>query len=250
MFQPHKPIPVEPTFDEFVESQNGKLVKHLIDKNPDFDNADYLFSAANVIAELKEITTEFHLANGHAKKLHEIFVEFERRGEMTWEDVLAQRFPREFRRQQMRLFRPPIQRILKKANRQIRVTKSALERENASGVLFVVNDGFTAVSPVWVHGLLAESLVHSYGSIECLVYMTVNSYVGIPNDDYARLIWTTSYADTAPDELVRFIDDLGRGWRKFLEAKIGPFDVSSESPDRTKLLGSEIVLPGRTRSRE
>ncbi len=241
MRQPHTPIAVEKTFDEFIRSYGGQRVADLIPANPNFENADYLFLADNIVAELKEITTEFHLAEGHYQKLYEVFCDLERTNKMTWADVEAGRFPREFRVQQTRLFRPPIQRMLKKANRQIRATKDHLKLEAARGLILVVNDGFTSISPLWVKALIAESLVHSHKSIDAFVYLTVNTYVDLPSSEYANLIWTAAYNKSAPDSLVHFVDEIGRAWGKFLDTKIGPFDVSQETDNHDALIGSRVV---------
>ena len=56
---PHAPLPVEKTWHRFVECTNGSVVASLLPASPSFDNADYLFSQAQVVAELKEVQTEF-----------------------------------------------------------------------------------------------------------------------------------------------------------------------------------------------
>ena len=55
----HEPIPVEDTWNEFVLSVDGCLTTTLLTEPPDFENADYLFRDSGVVAELKEIETEF-----------------------------------------------------------------------------------------------------------------------------------------------------------------------------------------------
>ncbi len=158
-------------------------------------------------------------------------------------------YPKWFYPQFVRLFRPPISRILKKANRQIRGTKQHFGITTATGVLFLVNDGFTAIGPDMVRALSASLLVNSYSSIDCFVYVTVNRYVEIPKSDVPRLVWAPTYSDRAPDPLVGFIDDLGRQWFRFLESKIGPFTLrNGETPHAEALRDSKsIVLPGEHR---
>ena len=242
MWRPHTPIPVEATFDEFVRNVGGEKVSDFLPPNPHFSNADYLFARDGVVAELKEITTEFSKADGVFEKQYGIVREFRQRNEISWGDLVrGGPFPPEYHRQQLRLFRPPIQRILKKANRQIKETKAALDREDDLGLLLLVNDGFTSISPLRVSALVAESLVHSYKSITAFVYMTVNTYVDVPSSEYAALLWVTAYDDNAPDQLVTFVDDLGRAWRKFLEKRIGPLTGSRETQDRDILKGAKAI---------
>jgi hypothetical protein len=242
MWRPHDPIPVEPTFDEFVRSVGGKRVSDLLPKNPNFENADYLFESDDIVAKLKEITTEFSKANGFFEKHYGIVREFRKRNLISWGDLVrGGPFPPEYHLEYIRLFRPTIQRILKKANRQIKSSKEALKRRDSQGLLIIVNDGFTSVSPFKVRALISDSLVSSYKSISAFIYVTVNTYVELRDSDYAHLIWAAVYAPDTPDSLVDFVDNLGRKWRSFLEGKIGPFDVNSETQNRDILMGSSAI---------
>lgn len=56
---PHEPLAVEATWDEFVQSVGGQRISELLPKSPNFDNADYLFEPEGIVAELKEVKTEF-----------------------------------------------------------------------------------------------------------------------------------------------------------------------------------------------
>lgn len=154
-------------------------------------------------------------------------------------------FPPWFNEEFIRLARPAILRVLKKANRQIRDTKKALRISKPHGVLIFVNDGFTGLGPDIVHALACDALVHSYSSIDCFLYITVNRYVEVASSNEPKLIWNPSYSDRASDDIVHFIDNLGRNWFNFLEAKIGPFTSRSENGDRSVLHRSKAILfPG------
>ena len=244
---PHDPLPVEATWDEFVESSAGQRVSALLPKSPRFENADYFFPSAKVVGELKEIETEFSRSKSFVEgfgSLHErVMAE-----DPGWRPLLFGgdgKYPKWFYPEFVRLFRPPISRVLKKANRQLRGTKGYLQIETATGVLFLVNDGFTSLGPDLIQALASSLLVDSYSSIDCLVYLTVNRYVEIRGSDVPRLIWVPVYSDRAPERLVAFIDDLGRRWFKFVEAKIGPFTFrDGETSNRQAIVGSRaIVLP-------
>lgn len=242
---PHEPLNVVATLNEFVHSNGGEIVSEIIPQPATFENADYLFRRCSVVAELKEIDTEFSRSSsftkGYSSLLKRVCTE-----DPNWRPVLFggdEKYPTWFHSEFVRLFRPPISRIFKKANRQLRATKSFFGIETSTGVLFLVNDGFTAIGPNLVQALASSLLVHSYSSIDCLVYLTVNRYVEIAGSDVPRLMWLPVYSDRAPDSLVPFVDDLGRSWFKFLETKIGPFTIPhDESPDRERLAGSRAIL--------
>lgn len=153
------------------------------------------------------------------------------------------RRPPEFNRDFVRLFRKPLARILKKANRQIRETKQSLSLPLHSGILFVVNDGLP-LEPQFVCALLGDILTHSYSSIDCCVYMTLNAYVQLPSSDHAHLLWVPSYSKRAPDALVAFVDSLGRKWSDLLGKEIGPWDVRVETTDPSVVRGAKLIKKG------
>lgn len=250
---PHNPIPVETTWREFVKATGGQVVEELVPEPRTFQNADFVFPSSAIVAELKEIETEFNKSEafkaGFSSLMERVVKE-----DPKWRPVLfggSGEFPKWFMEEFVRLFRPPISRILKKGNRQIRETKDHFQTPNASGILVMVNDGFTSLEPHFVRSLACSLLINSYSSIDCFLYLTVNRYVEIEGSDVPRLVWMPSYNDQAPDSLVQFVDDLGRSWFKFLESKIGPFSIpAQEIPqgnDSLPFLTRSIVLPGENR---
>lgn len=247
---PHDPIPVEATWREFVKSASGQVVEELVPEPRTFQNADFLFPSAGVVAELKEIETEFDRSDafrtGFRSLIHRVMKE-----DPTWRPALlggSGKYPNWFTGELVRLFRPPISRVLKKANRQLRETKAHFGVSTCTGMLVMVNDGFTSLEPHFVRSLACSLLVDSYSSIDCFLYVTVNRYVEIEGSDVPRLVWFPTYSERAPNSLVSFVDELGRSWFKFLEAKIGPFTIPHHELPQTDesrpLLTRSIVLPG------
>jgi hypothetical protein len=247
---PHKSLPVESTWDEFVRGVGGERVADLLPSSPHFENADYLFESTGIVAELKEIETEFSrsaaFANGFDGLLSRVVAE-----DPSWRPMLlggSGRYPNWFPAEFVRLFRPQISRVLKKANRQLRETKQYFGRTEPTGVLIFVNDGFTGLAPDLVQALACNLLTHSYSSIDCFLYTTLNRYVAVQGTNVSRLIWAPTYSDRAPSSLQSFINNLGRKWFDFLECKIGPFDAREEFEDLTALRGSSVlVLPDENR---
>ncbi|SDX31235.1 hypothetical protein [Thiocapsa roseopersicina] len=248
---PHDPLPVEATWTDFITSAGGKRVSELLSKSPDFDNADYLFEDIGAVLELKEIETEF-LRTEAAQCGFEALLARLVKEDPTWRPLLFGgdgQYPAWFSTEFVRLARPALLRVLKKANRQIRETKEFFRVKKPYGTLIFVNDGFTGMAPVLVHALACDALVHSYSSIDCFLYVTVNRYLEITGSNEPKLIWNPTYSDRATDEFVQFIDDLGRMWFSFLDQKIGPFTSRLETGDRSALSRSKaIILPHEDRS--
>ncbi|MHB8471342.1 MAG: hypothetical protein ACYDC8_00560 [Gammaproteobacteria bacterium] len=246
---PHDhPLPVEIAWQEFVRVAGGDMVSSFLPEPRSFENADFIFKKAGVVAELKEVKTEFSASDAFRKGFEELMtrVMVEDPG---WKPLLlggTGNFPTWFNYEFVRLFRPPMSRVLKKANRQLRDTKKHFGIQSATGILLFANDGFTSVGPDLVRALATQLLQHSYSSVDCFVYITVNRYVEVQGSNVPRLIWAPSYSDRAQDSLVTFVDELGRLWFDFLEKKIGSFTArDTETANGDSLLGSKaILLPG------
>ncbi|MHB1290669.1 MAG: hypothetical protein ACYCY5_00570 [Sulfuricella sp.] len=248
---PHDPLPVEPTWQEFVSMAGGNMVSSFLPDPRTFENADFIFKKAGVLAELKEIETEFSASEAFRKGFEELMARVLAE-DPNWKPLIfggSSDYPTWFHSEFVRLFRPPISRVLKKANRQLRDTKKHFGILSATGVLLFANDGFTAIGPGLVRALVAQLLQHSYSSIDCFVYITVNRYVEVQGSNVPRLIWAPTYSDRAPDSLVTFIDELGRQWFDFLEEKIGSFSAKNTEPSNgSSLWGSKaIMLPKEPR---
>jgi hypothetical protein len=67
-------IDIEKEFDACVESIGGIKVSNMFEQPPQFDNADYLFSKHNVIAELKCLKDDKSADENTQKNLKEFYV--------------------------------------------------------------------------------------------------------------------------------------------------------------------------------
>lgn len=148
--------------------------------------------------------------------------------------------PEEYVKDFLRLFRPALSRIIKKANTQIKDTKKELDRPHVSGILLLANDDFLSLEPQFILNIVGELLTHSYSSIDAFVYFTLNHYVEIPGNDYANLIWVPTYSERAPNSLVDFVNKLGNQWSQFLEIETGKFD--------NKLVTDDSAIISRSRA--
>ena len=245
---PHEPLSVESTWREFVRKIGGNVVEDFVPEPRNFENADFLFLNEQVVAELKVVETEFSSSDAFFTKFDQLMSRVIEE-DQSWRPELfggSGVYPKWFYPEFVRIFRPPISRILKKANRQIRDTKSHFKITSRSGVLIFVNDGFTSLGPEPIRALACSLLQDSYSSIDCILYLTVNRYIEFPDSDTPRLLWAPAYSDRAPDSLVDFIDSLGRSWFNNLETIIGPFTHREETPvSEASLSGSRaIIIPG------
>lgn len=246
---PHAPLPVEAIWREFVRSVGGEVVEDWLPEPRTFANADFLFREAGIVAELKEIETEFSASKAF-ERAFEAMMERLLREDPEWKPPAyggSGSFPTWFGQEYLRIFRPPISRTLRKANKQIRETKNHLALDKPSGILILVNDSFITLEPHFVYMIAADLLSSSYSSIDCLLYLTVNRYVEVEGSDLANLLWLTAYSDRAEDSLADFVDQLGRQWFDFLQTKIGPFtdhSIIPHSKDSAQMRTNAILVPG------
>jgi hypothetical protein len=245
---PHEPIAVEPAWREFVRSVGGSVVDELVGKQPAFENADFVFLQNGVVAELKEIETEFSNSEAFKNRFQTLVEDIKNeQGDSKASPTDSEnRLSGQMQSRFVRLFRPQLARILKKANRQIRETKASFGIASNTGVLLLVNDGFTSLSPLLIRAQVSELLVHSYTSIDCCIYLTVNRYVALRDSPQPVLLWAPVYSDRDPEWLLEFVNQLGRDWFAYLERTIGPFTSPiRQSENDVPLQGSQsILLPG------
>lgn len=243
---PHDHLDVETTWREFVKSQEGTVVEDILPNPRTFENADFLFRQQGVVAELKEIMTDFGSSQNFQKNYNDL-MNLVVSENPDWKPILLggeERYPDWFGERFIRLFRPPISRILKKANRQIRETKAHFGINECTGIILFVNDGFTSLGPQPIRSLAAQLLIDSYSSIDCFIYLTVNRYIVVPNSDVPRLLWAPTYSDRAPDWLVEFVDNLGSAWFEFLDEKIHFTEPNHKTQSSEILSGSyPLIIP-------
>lgn len=234
-----KGVADEPNWQEFVLGLGGgELVAPLIVRQG-VKNADFLFRQTRIVAELKVLETEFLNTENIRQKVVDAFNRY------AGADPEDQDSP--LQRELLSILRAPLQRIVNKANRQIKETKQELGLVGWRGIIIIVNDGFRGLPPGFVMGLIASILASkSYSSTDAFIYQT-NHYVELADNPYAVLLWAPLYDPKADDDLVDFVNDLGRNWRKFSEAKDGPYNYSGEQ--ETVDLASASVVTGLRRQR-
>jgi hypothetical protein len=238
---PDLELGVEQSWDEFVESQGGERVDKHVGKSPSFDNADYIFQKDKIVIELKEIQTEFANKPAFREKFFGLT-----------KDLIAKEpdffpfrnpLPGWFAREYIKIFRPPLSRILKKANKQIRETKRHFNIETPTGIAVFANEGFVSLGPEEIVLLASEILVNSYSSIDCFIYITVNRYVEVRGSNEPKLIWVSVYSDRVHDKIYNFVNSLGEKWGDYLEKKLGPFTSRIQTDDDSFLRRATAIVP-------
>ena len=215
-----KHINIEAVFDEFVLTfRNGRLIRDLMttpSKMP--PNADYLFAADKVIAELKCLEKNPMEASDWRPRLAKAF-EATDLDDIEGRLIRGEPLPDAVRARLFHLLRGAIRNVVKKGNRQIRASKQVLHEEGAKGVLLVANDNNYGFEPETMSAVISDAVACLGDSrIDAVVYFTPNVFHRIPGSDVAWIIWEPSYRDETDTGLSEFINDMGRRWHHHLQA--------------------------------
>jgi hypothetical protein len=199
-------------FREFVTEFGGELPKETHENK----TADFVFRKYNVIAELKILEKDARV--DHAKKLQNLLNEWIRRGSFLAfgrVQISLRKLRPELQTEWINLLLPPIESIIRDANRQIRSTKRACDLPSAKGIVLIANDGnFLHTEPADYLGLIARVLGKKtqeggprFTHIDGVIYFSYR--VPVRNEAYP--FWAPGYLSLDP-RVREFQDDLQTGW--------------------------------------
>jgi hypothetical protein len=220
-------IDVELAFDDCVKAAGGRRLEEMFGKSPNFNNADYIFQDDAVVAELKCLEENKGKDEKLRNDVHELYNRYFQEGRT---DLLIYRevevnltdISEDFAREVMEMYTIPIQRVVKKANKQLRQTKEHLPHQDYTGVLLLVNDGHELLSPGHVKWILQSTLArNSFSSIDLVIFFTVNLAARHPNYDEDLLVWAVLQRpgrELCTDE---FLDRLRQAWLAKHKSLIG-----------------------------
>jgi hypothetical protein len=234
-----KGIANEPTIDSFVQSIGGKRVSSIVPK-PTFENADYIFVESSIVLELKIIETEFGESKEFRKKSSALIAKDVEKYGRPQIPLLGRPFTQDFISGISELYRRPLSRITKQANRQIKATKKHFGIPNGTGILLCVNDNFRGIKPAWIANLFSRILKGSCRSIEAVIYVT-NHCVTIPKSDVSHFLWVPIYRQNPSKALVDFVNRMGQRWGDLCAQKIENFTSRIETEDLSLLVNATPI---------
>lgn len=236
-------IDVEAELGHVVEQIGGVHTQALCGSSPNFNNADYVFDNAGVIAELKCLVKDHIADESTIDKFTSLYQEALNAGETgvvvygrptvrlgDFEDPLMTRMAE--------LIRRPIKRAIEKANRQIKQTKVHLNRSEHRGLLILVNDSAASLEPMNVVWMLNRTLRDNmYKSINGVLFFAPNLPATDEDTKRRYVPWaecTRQGIEPCPASLLR---DLGRAWRDWHARLTGePVDWQESPPERLQEL--------------
>ncbi|ELV8657353.1 TPA: hypothetical protein RQJ75_004430 [Vibrio vulnificus] len=171
-------IDVEEELTLCVQAIGGRHVSDLVGHSPKFQNADYIFPEQKVVAELKSLDEDKILDERNIKKASELYLKDLNNNKAPvvvfgTVQLTTAGFSEELVEGIKKLYKDPIQRLVKKANKQIRETKSELEVSNYKGLMLIANNNHSALDPDHANQILEEIFRKpDYSSINSVVYFS------------------------------------------------------------------------------
>lgn len=240
-------LSIESTFDEFAPIVSGEKIPAVVDRQ----RADYLFRSASVIAELKCIERDIDMPR-YAEKLTVRMNNWQRAGLLRvygTTTVDLQKLAKPCQDDWLELHEKPLQRLLEKANRQMRQTKEDFGSPNATGVLLLANEAQLSSSPINLATYLARisrkkksDSEKLFSNIQYIVVFAVNLMVVSPEFPNGCFPWISFCREVEDETMGTFLAGLGTSWMKFCAAKRGDVNAEVVFP-KTGLEGLEFAKP-------
>lgn len=120
------------------------------------------------------------------------------------------------------VFLPSLKSAVEKANKQIKATKQHFGIKGSKGLLILINEKNSSLTPQLALALLAKILKSQYSSINSFIYLVPTMGVTSPETTEPLRIWVSG-PTRSPESGVdsEFMESLGEHWIKFLEIKYG-----------------------------
>lgn len=215
-------IDVEKELENAIHEIGGRRVSSILGLSPGFENADFIFANAGVVAELKCLDEDKIGDERIIDKASEIYRDELAAGKTS---VLAygtvrmttEGFSREYWGKITSLYRVPIERTVRKAARQIQETKKAMARPGDQGLLILANNNHTALSP-WHAKYILEAILQQplFEHINSAIFFTANQRVSVPGSDQDFDCWIEIKRNGVVPLAQEFLDDLRSAWYRHL----------------------------------
>lgn len=248
--------PLQDIIDPFVTACGGELVASLLKptKAGPPRQADYLFRARQLIAELKALEVDT-FGEPFRQKMAQLFRDWHQKGLIRvygTTKVELQRLPAICQQECLDMMAGPLQDIVKKANRQIGSTKGLLGMPSAKGLLWVASDGNEDLQPRDVWFFLTRILKKKtqdgspqYSNVNGVAYFNPRMPVQVPGTTTPGLVWFGGSRDQGDADLNGFLEGLGEAWIRYNERYrlFGPIARSTAQPGALHFAGVTPKMP-------
>ena len=240
----HENIPVEETFNGFIEDFGGELISKLfIGQGTIPLNADYFLDNRSIVAELKCIEKNYFDNQNAGQKVSAMINEWIAQGRLQSKHIRDGRIHindigRDCAEKVFNVFLKPVKDAIEKANKQIKETKRHFGLTNARGLLILANDGNYSLTPQVSMNILGNLLPRAFTGIDSFIYFTPNMRLASSRYDRQAHVWISGAARPRANAIdADYLNKIQVGWVKYL-ARLTGEDVTvleEEDPDSLEL---------------
>ncbi|QSX75602.1 hypothetical protein HIV01_003460 [Lysobacter arenosi] len=153
-------------------------------------NADFWFPADGVIAEMKCMSVNYFADGTFQDWLTAAYRRWVTRelAPAGLRTVNLADLPMACYQDVTSFLRKRVEGSFKAASKQIQATKISVGRPDATGLLFLINDGNYGLVPAMLQSIVARS-IDKYSGINCVIHFTANMPSEVPGIDEDLLYW-------------------------------------------------------------
>jgi hypothetical protein len=242
---------LELAFNKFVKEFGGDLVSELLPSNSANipKNADYLFKANNIVAELKCLQNDPYTTEADRERLFKKINTRIQKGYLTEAEIGEKNGSQKIHESIYADVKRTLENIFRGAKKQIGVTKNHFQLFGAKGLLLLANDGnyFNQFSSdIFVH-ILKEHLFADQLLIDGFVFFVTNKVYDNESKRDSDAIWLVVTRDENDERLMEFGLGLGLKWAEFVcketGIRMGPIEHWDKDDFEKKLAAVRIVAP-------
>ncbi|WP_448138036.1 hypothetical protein [Sphingobacterium siyangense] len=238
---------IEGLFSEFIEFYGGFIVEKLKENNTLEQNADFLFKSPAMVGELKTFCKDIFSEPEDIPRLEELSRNWIKKGLLTESEyiehiLLGKELPSLCIWDLIKKASKTVERAIQKANKQISQTKKTFSQHKAKGLVFLINDGNYFFSNEGFLAVISNIIGRKFKQAEfdVIIYLTINQATRKDDSELDYNLWVPIYREESsnPDELQKFINDLGK---KFLTIFL-PNKTGEELKDYQQISSAEDTI--------
>lgn len=224
-------VNVEEAFDELVreyrtaDKRAAAVLRDILPKDVSYPNADYIFYADEIVAELKCMMDDNSESAGNQAKVNNLINEYFTAGKINTKTITEESwksFPNDFQVKFSEIFSHSIRARVKKANIQIRETKKHLRLNSYAGMLIIANDGLVSMPPAaFIETTIRTITNNKRQFIDSFIYLTVNLFATIEDTPLPTVFWMPFSMKEPSKVSEAFLNQLRTAWQNKINKKMG-----------------------------
>ncbi len=227
-------VDIDKEFGVVVKKCGGVVLDEVLPKARDFQNADYVFHQSKVIAELKRFDEDKSDDPAMMQRFGKLWAKWVERGQVqgpTPPFFDSRQMPIPCQIEMIRMMGESIRGRIKKANAQIKATKSALNCSDYRGMLFMANDGNFVMELTAMLTVIAYAIKDHFHEIECVCLFSGNILTRVKGVELPTQMWYSLPRDETIVPIAELSQRICKEWGEHYSSVTGIKSLPSEIGD-------------------